>query len=67
MTGTELRSHYGLTEGGQITLAGGGEDEGVGAPLEDVELRIGEEWRGRGAGGGRRDVRTASSATEPAA
>ncbi len=40
--GTPLRSHYGLTEGGQITLAGGGEEEGVGAPLPDVELRIGE-------------------------
>ncbi len=39
--GTDLRSHYGLTEGGQITLATGGEDEGVGAPLPDVEVRIG--------------------------
>jgi acyl transferase domain-containing protein/NADPH:quinone reductase-like Zn-dependent oxidoreductase/acyl-coenzyme A synthetase/AMP-(fatty) acid ligase/acyl carrier protein len=42
-TGSELRAHYGLTEGGQITLAGGGEDDGVGPPLEDVELRIGED------------------------
>ncbi len=41
--GTPLRSHYGLTEGGQITLARGGEDEGVGAPLPDVEVRIGED------------------------
>ncbi|HEY0391667.1 MAG TPA: beta-ketoacyl synthase N-terminal-like domain-containing protein, partial [Solirubrobacterales bacterium] len=42
VTGTALRSHYGLTEGGQVTLAGGGEEEGVGAPLGDVELRIDE-------------------------
>jgi acyl transferase domain-containing protein/acyl-coenzyme A synthetase/AMP-(fatty) acid ligase/acyl carrier protein len=42
-TGTAMRSHYGLTEGGQITLAGGGEDEGVGRPLDDVEVRVGEQ------------------------
>jgi acyl transferase domain-containing protein/NADPH:quinone reductase-like Zn-dependent oxidoreductase/NADP-dependent 3-hydroxy acid dehydrogenase YdfG/acyl carrier protein len=41
-SGTDLHSHYGLTEGGQVTLAGGGEDEGVGRPLEDVEVRIEE-------------------------
>jgi acyl transferase domain-containing protein/NADPH:quinone reductase-like Zn-dependent oxidoreductase/acyl-coenzyme A synthetase/AMP-(fatty) acid ligase/short-subunit dehydrogenase/acyl carrier protein len=41
-TGTELRSHYGLTEGGQITLAAGREEEGVGPPLPDVEVRISE-------------------------
>jgi acyl transferase domain-containing protein/acyl carrier protein len=40
--GVELRSHYGLTEGGQITLAAGGESEGVGRPLDDVELQIEE-------------------------
>jgi len=40
-TGVELLSHYGLTEGGQITLAAGGEEEGVGRPLPDVEVRIG--------------------------
>ncbi len=39
-TGTPLRSHYGLTEGGQITLAAGEAEEGVGPPLPDVELRI---------------------------
>ncbi len=41
-TGIGLRSHYGLTEGGQVTLAAGGAGEGVGRPLADVELRIGE-------------------------
>jgi acyl transferase domain-containing protein/NADPH:quinone reductase-like Zn-dependent oxidoreductase/acyl-coenzyme A synthetase/AMP-(fatty) acid ligase/NAD(P)-dependent dehydrogenase (short-subunit alcohol dehydrogenase family)/acyl carrier protein len=41
-TGAPLRSHYGLTEGGQITLATGGAKEGVGCPLDDVEVRIGE-------------------------
>ena len=42
-TGIGLQSHYGLTEGGQITLARGESGEGVGQPLEDVELRIGED------------------------
>ena len=42
-TGIGLQAHYGLTEGGQITLAGGGVEDGVGRPLEDVELRIGED------------------------
>jgi non-ribosomal peptide synthetase component E (peptide arylation enzyme)/acyl carrier protein len=41
-TRVPLRSHYGLTEAGQITLANGGEGEGVGRPLDDVEVRIGE-------------------------
>jgi acyl transferase domain-containing protein/acyl-coenzyme A synthetase/AMP-(fatty) acid ligase/acyl carrier protein len=40
LTGSPLRSHYGLTEGGQITLAGGEAEEGVGPPLAGVELRI---------------------------
>jgi len=39
-TGAGLLSHYGLTEGGQVTLAAGGADEGVGRPLEGVELEI---------------------------
>ncbi len=43
LTGIGLQSHYGLTEGGQITLAAGGAGEGVGPPLDDVELRIGED------------------------
>ncbi len=42
-TEVPLRSHYGLTEGGQITLAGGEGDEGVGRPIEGVEVRIGED------------------------
>jgi acyl transferase domain-containing protein/acyl-coenzyme A synthetase/AMP-(fatty) acid ligase/acyl carrier protein len=42
VTGVSLLAHYGLTEGGQITLAGGGAGEGVGRPLEGVELRIGD-------------------------
>jgi pimaricinolide synthase PimS1 len=42
LSGVGLRSHYGLTEGGHITLAGGDAEEGVGRPLADVELRIGE-------------------------
>ncbi len=41
-TGLGLRAHYGLTEGGHVTLASGGPGEGVGRPLDDVELRIGE-------------------------
>jgi len=41
LSGVGLRSHYGLTEGGHVTLAGGRVEEGVGRPLEDVELRIG--------------------------
>ena len=40
VTGADLLSHYGLTEGGQITLAAGGADEGVGRPLDDVEVKI---------------------------
>jgi polyene macrolide polyketide synthase len=43
VTGSELQAHYGLTEGGQITLAGGGEGEGVGPPLEEVELLIAKD------------------------
>jgi acyl transferase domain-containing protein/acyl-coenzyme A synthetase/AMP-(fatty) acid ligase/acyl carrier protein len=39
--GTTLQAHYGLTEGGHLTLADGGPEDGVGAPLADVELRIG--------------------------
>src|SRR5436305_1840468 len=42
-TEAPLRSHYGLTEGGQITLAGGDADEGVGRPIKGVEIRICEE------------------------
>jgi acyl transferase domain-containing protein/acyl-coenzyme A synthetase/AMP-(fatty) acid ligase/acyl carrier protein len=42
VTGAGLRSHYGLTEGGQVTLAAGGEGEGVGPLLDDVEARVGE-------------------------
>ncbi|MGP0047256.1 MAG: class I adenylate-forming enzyme family protein [Solirubrobacteraceae bacterium] len=38
--GGPLRAHYGLTEGGHITLASGARDEGVGAPLPGVELRL---------------------------
>ncbi len=41
-SGVSLQAHYGLTEGGQVTLAGGDAGEGVGRPLEDVELRVGE-------------------------
>ncbi len=41
-SGTGLRSHYGLTEGGHVTLAGGDAEDGVGRPLADVELRIGD-------------------------
>jgi acyl-coenzyme A synthetase/AMP-(fatty) acid ligase/acyl carrier protein len=40
VAGVGLLAHYGLTEGGQITLAGGGVDEGVGPPLNDVEVAI---------------------------
>jgi acyl-coenzyme A synthetase/AMP-(fatty) acid ligase/acyl carrier protein len=40
LTGADLLSHYGLTEGGQITLARGGAGEGVGRPLDDVELDL---------------------------
>jgi acyl transferase domain-containing protein/acyl-coenzyme A synthetase/AMP-(fatty) acid ligase/acyl carrier protein len=40
--GVPLRSHYGLTEGGQITLAAGEGEEGVGRPIDGVEVRIGE-------------------------
>ncbi|HXS48454.1 MAG TPA: AMP-binding protein [Solirubrobacterales bacterium] len=39
--GVSLLAHYGLTEGGQITLAAGSTAEGVGRPLEDVEVQIG--------------------------
>ncbi|MGC1852006.1 MAG: AMP-binding protein [Solirubrobacterales bacterium] len=42
VTGAGLLAHYGLTEGGQITLAGGGADEGVGRLLDDVEATIDE-------------------------
>jgi len=40
VTGVKLLSHYGLTEGGQITLASGDPDEDVGRPLHDVEVQI---------------------------
>lgn len=40
VAGSGLLSHYGLTEGGQVTLAAGSADEGVGRPLEDVELDL---------------------------
>jgi acyl-coenzyme A synthetase/AMP-(fatty) acid ligase len=40
VTGVGLLAHYGLTEGGQITLAEGGADDGVGRPLGDVEVEI---------------------------
>jgi long-chain acyl-CoA synthetase len=42
-TGTPLLAHYGLTEGGHITLAGGGPGEGVGRPLPDVDVRLGAD------------------------
>ncbi len=41
LTGSPLCSHYGLTEGGHITLARGGAGEGVGAPLPEVEVEVG--------------------------
>jgi acyl-coenzyme A synthetase/AMP-(fatty) acid ligase len=41
--GGPLLSHYGLTEGGHITLAGGDPGDGVGAPLPDVEVRVGAD------------------------
>lgn len=43
VAGVGLLAHYGLTEGGQITLAGGGADEGVGRPLDDVDVAIDDE------------------------
>jgi acyl-coenzyme A synthetase/AMP-(fatty) acid ligase/acyl carrier protein len=43
VTGVGLLAHYGLTEGGQITLAGGDGADGVGRPLDDVEARIDDE------------------------
>lgn len=39
-TSSPLLAHYGLTEGGHLTLAGGGRGEGAGRPLADVELRV---------------------------
>ncbi len=42
LAGSGLRAHYGLTEGGQITLASGGVGEGVGKPLEGVEVEVDE-------------------------
>ncbi|HET7591263.1 MAG TPA: SDR family NAD(P)-dependent oxidoreductase [Solirubrobacterales bacterium] len=39
-TGAPLCAHYGLTEGGHVTLAGGAPGEGVGAPLDDVEVEV---------------------------
>jgi long-chain acyl-CoA synthetase len=42
-TGTPLCSHYGLTEGGHLTLAGGGPGQGVGRPLPDVELSLSDQ------------------------
>jgi acyl-coenzyme A synthetase/AMP-(fatty) acid ligase/acyl carrier protein len=47
VTGVGLLAHYGLTEGGQITLAGGGADEGVGRPLDDVEVEVEDEGQVR--------------------
>src|ERR1700710_2153419 len=41
VAGSGLRAHYGLTEGGQTTLASGAAGEGVGRPLEDVEVVFG--------------------------
>jgi acyl-coenzyme A synthetase/AMP-(fatty) acid ligase len=38
--GGPLCAHYGLTEGGHITLASGAPEEGVGAPLPGVEVRL---------------------------
>jgi long-chain acyl-CoA synthetase len=38
--GGPLHSHYGLTEGGHITLADGTPGTGVGAPLPGVELAL---------------------------
>jgi acyl transferase domain-containing protein/acyl-coenzyme A synthetase/AMP-(fatty) acid ligase/acyl carrier protein len=43
LAGVGLCSHYGLTEGGHVTLASGKVGEGVGRPLDDVELRIGAD------------------------
>jgi acyl transferase domain-containing protein/acyl-coenzyme A synthetase/AMP-(fatty) acid ligase/acyl carrier protein len=42
LAGVPLRAHYGLTEGGHVTLADGAAGEGVGAPLDDVEVAVGE-------------------------
>ena len=39
-SGVSLLSHYGLTEGGQITLASGDGDDGVGRPLAGVEVQL---------------------------
>lgn len=38
-SGVSLLAHYGLTEGGQITLADGDGADGVGRPLSDVEVQ----------------------------
>lgn len=43
LTGVKMLAHYGLTEGGHITLARGGPDEDVGRPLDDVEVRTGDD------------------------
>lgn len=43
VTGVGLLSHYGLTEGGHITLAGGGAEEGVGRLLDDIEVEIDDD------------------------
>ena len=50
VAGSGLRAHYGLTEGGQITLASGAAGEGVGRPLA------------RRRGGGRRGRRDQGAA-----
>jgi acyl transferase domain-containing protein/acyl-coenzyme A synthetase/AMP-(fatty) acid ligase/acyl carrier protein len=42
-SGVGLCAHYGLTEGGHVTLASGRAGDGVGRPLEDVELRVGAD------------------------
>jgi acyl-coenzyme A synthetase/AMP-(fatty) acid ligase len=61
LSGVRLRSHFGLTEGGHLTLASGEAEEGVGAPLADVELRVAD-----GASQvRRRSVPIASSARRP--
>jgi long-chain acyl-CoA synthetase len=39
-TGTPLLSHYGLTEGGHVTLAHGAPGEGVGPPLAGIDVRV---------------------------
>ncbi|HEX3174221.1 MAG TPA: beta-ketoacyl synthase N-terminal-like domain-containing protein, partial [Solirubrobacterales bacterium] len=42
-TGIRLLAHFGLTEGGHVTLAGDGDDVGVGRPLPGVEVEVGDD------------------------